>query len=679
MKCGKCGAENRDTNAFCDNCGAYLEDTVTGENTEEKNAGLKNKSAKKQQKKQRKLPVIFGKKNKNKKNAEPAQTADAKRPVKKTDKKKKLIAGAVFVLAVVVVSVTAALVFSGEDENTAPVVYVKENSVMAQKVGENAPFVLSDNFSEASNAELVAVFNQDGDKLLYSESYTTENGTNTYKLYYRDIMNETSQLSSADSSKGLFLASNVYSQPKASKNFKRIAYLRSPSDNGGKLKVHNLKEEISIDTNVVDFYISADGKNVIYLKKNGNDLDLYECKVKSNAKPVFIESAVNEVYILDGDFDLYAFTKLTDNGNTGLFSVKKEKPSLINANVKEVFVANSGSENDGIYFISEKEISYNWSEIVTDDLYESDGNIKEPVRENYGSEDEYTEAKDLYDAKTARDSLRAAISDGVLKETSRELYVYTEKEPVLISEFTGKVYGVYDGAIVYSAFSMPENMKIKLSDLAQYGSSLPVPDGKTPVLAKGELFYAKTLKNAPVLINEDAAHSDAMFFSGNTLYVAENCDKDFELGDIVKWDMKKETGTRIDAGVFIKNVCFTASGSVYYVKDMKESTGTLYCYNGKKTEEIQQGVAKLYPAGNESVFFMTDYNESAKRGTLNLCEKFTPRHVDTNVYEGGFTFRAGSEVFYIKGYSSEKGSGNLYRSRSKKEVSLVSEYVSQIF
>lgn len=674
MKCGKCGAENRDTNAFCDSCGAYLEDTVTGEDTVEKKEEIKNKSSKKTKKK---LPVIFGKKNKKKNQT--AQTSNTRNSRQKANGKKKLIAGLVLALVVVIVSVTAALLFSGDKENSAPVVYVKENSVMAQKVGENAPFVISDNFSETDNAELVAVLNKEGDKLLYSESYTTENGTNTYKLYYRDIINETSEISSADSSKGLFLASNVYSQPKASENFKRIAYLRSPSDKGGKLKVHNLKEEISIDTDVVDFYISADGKNVIYLKKNGNDLDLYECKVKSNAKPVFIEGAVDEIYILDGDFDLYAYTKTAADGKKGLFSVKREKSALINADVKEVYAANSGAENDSIYFVSEKELSYKWSEIVSDDLYESDGNITEPVRENYGSEDEYNEAKALYDAKTARDSLRAAISDGTLQEISKELYVYDGKEPVLVSEFTGKVYGVYDGAIVYSAFSMPENMKIKISDLSRYGNSLPVPDGNTPVLAKGEYFYVKSADKEPVLINEDAKHSNSLFLSENSLYIAENCDENFESGDIVKWDIKKSTGTRIDAGVFIKNVCFTPSGSVYYVKDMKDAIGTLYCYNGKKSEEIQKGVTKLYAAGNESVFFMTDYNESSESGTLNVCEKFSPRHVDTNVYDGAFTFRGDGEVFYIKGYSQEKESGNLYRSLGKKDVSLVSEYVSQIF
>lgn len=673
MKCGKCGAENRDTNAFCDNCGAYLADTVADENTRNRKGPVKKEPPKK---KKKKLPVLFGKKKKAK--PEQLQVSGAKK-AKAANRKKKIIAAAVFVSAVVVISVAAALIFSGDKENSAPVVYVKENSVMAQKVGENAPFVLSDNFSETSNAELIAVFNDDGDRLLYSESYTTESGTNTYKLYYRDIQNTVSELSSADSSKGLFLASNVYSEPKASENFKRIAYLRSPSENGGKLKVHNLKEEISIDTGVTDFYISADGKTVIYLKKNGSVFDLYECKVKSNAKPVFIEGAVDEIYILDGDFDLYAFTKVTDDGNTGLFSVRKEKTSLINADVKEVYTADSGSENDSLYFVSEKEVSLRWSDIVTDDLSESDKNIEEPVRENYGSEDEYTEAKDLYDAKTVRDSLRAAISDRMLREVSRELYAYTEKEPQLISEYTGKVYGVYEGSIVYSRFLMPEDMKVKLSVLAQSGSSLPVPDGTTPVLAEGELFYCKTVEGEPVQLNEDAANSDAMFFSDGILYIAENCDEDFESGDIVKWDMKKESGTRIDAGVFLKNVCFTASGSVYYLKDMEESAGVLYCYNGKKTEEIQRGVSKIYPAGNESVFFMTDYNESSERGTLNLCEKFTPRHVDTNVHDGAFTFRGGSEVFYIKGYSTEKGSGSLYRSLSKKEVSLVSEYVSQIF
>lgn len=673
MKCGKCGAENRDTNAFCDNCGAYLEDTVADKNAGDERRPVKKKPPKKRKKK---FPVIFGKKKKAK--GQPERNSVSPKQIR-SSKKKKIIAAALCAAAVIVVCVAAVFIFSGDKENSAPLVYVKENSVMAQMIGENTPFVLSDNFSEATNAKLVALFNEDGDKLLYSEGYTTENGVNTYKLYYRDVLNETSKLSSADSAKGLFLASNVYSQPKASENFKRIAYLRSPSEDGGKLKVHNLKEEISIDTGVTDFYISKDGKTVIYLKKNGNAFDLYECKVKSNAKPVFIDSAVEKIYILDGDFDLYAFTKTTDEGNTGLFAVRKDKSSLINANVKEVYAANSGSENDSLYFISEKEVTYNWNEIVTDDLYESDKNIQEPVRENYGSEEEYTEAKDLYDARASRDSLRAAISDGVLKDTSRELYVYADRESSLISEYTGKVYGVYDGAIVYSAFSMPENMKVKLSVLAQSGDSLPVPDGKTPVLSQGEIFYCKTSDEEPVLINEDAAHSDALAYSDGTLYIAENCDEDFESGDIVKWNMKKETGTRIDAGVFIKNVCFTQSGSVYYLKDMKESTGVLYCYNGSRTEEIQRGVAKLYPAGNESVFFMTDYSESSGNGTLNLCEKFTPRHVDTNVYEGAFAFRGDGEVFYVKGYSREKGSGNLYRSLSKKEVSLVSEYVSQIF
>ena len=57
MKCGKCGAENVDTNAFCDNCGAYLEDTVTGENTGEKKETVKKKPPKK---KKNKLPEKNG-------------------------------------------------------------------------------------------------------------------------------------------------------------------------------------------------------------------------------------------------------------------------------------------------------------------------------------------------------------------------------------------------------------------------------------------------------------------------------------------------------------------------------------------------------------------------------------------------------------------------------------------
>lgn len=662
MKCGKCGKENKDTNAFCDRCGVYLEDSF---------------AEKKKPEEKKKRTHFKGKKTRGESRLSlKRKEKSAEAPKKKFSKKAAVIA-AVSALIIAAAGGTAAYFVLSEPACKAPLIYVKENSVMVQKSGDTAPFVLSDNFSETGQGKLTVVFNEKGDKALYSESLTQESGVPSYKLYYRDILSESSAIPSADREKGLFLAANVFGEPKACEGFKKIAYLRSLSENGGKLKVHNLKEEISIDSDVTEFYISDDGKRVVYLKKNGDGKDLYICKVKSNPEPKFIKDNVESLYFPESDLKKFAFTKKGSENTTDIFSVKNGKVALISSDIKDVYISGEKAEEKELYFTQEKKASFNWKDLVIDDFAETDKNITEPVRDKFPDEASFKAAEEEYKKKQERDSLRAAVSDGVLEENHTHLCRVVKGHSELITENLGKVYGVYPEAVVYSQYEIRPDEKLKISDFEKYGNKLPQPLKEGSVRSRGEFLYAAKEDEKPLLLTEDAKNSKALSLEDEYLYIGENCNKTFTEGDIVRYSLEDGKNARIDAGVYLSSICSTPAGGVYYLKDVKEGAGDLYAYSGKKSEIVQKGTAKIYPAGENSVFFMTDFNVITGSGTLGICEKTKGKYIDTNVKDGMFLYK--NEAFYVKGFSSEKGSGSLYRNNNRRDALLVGEYVSQIF
>lgn len=591
-------------------------------------------------------------------------------------KPKNTLKKALAIACVLIVVITAAVWFFCQkrlsSDSSAPIVYIKENSVMVQSVGSGSPFVLTDTFSVSDAQKGYAdyiVKSGDGKTIAYPDSVSADaNGVIGYKLYYRDIENEKSALKKAEEDKGLLLSQNVYAAAKADEKFDTLMYLKGydPAE-GGKLKVHTLKKEIEIDSNVVDFYISDNGKYAFYTKRSGENISLYKCKIKSSsAKPELLKENILSFYILnDKDFSSYAYISAN---NELKYVDKKGAEALVSNDVSQAFIIEDSSlKIKNLYYYLTSEATYLWKDILSDDMLEADNADTQKSTE-----------------KDKRNEFRKAAAEKSMSKRTKALYCFsvdkknTPSKNKLCANID-ELLLITDDYLVYKGDDGLELTQIKMSDTAKYGYDIAVASEK--LMAQGYITVRyKTYTGNPSNITEDyqncrfvAQSPDKRFF-----YLAENCTDDFSKGDLYRFDTKEPTAfseTKIDAGVQLEDIAVINSGAVYYRKNASSSgSSEMYYSTGGKPSKLAEGIYKIYPAGNLSVFALADL--ANERGTLYLCEKSKERKIDTDVIADEFQYRKNGTVFYIKRISDSASS--LYRSEGKQPPVLVSEYVKTI-
>lgn len=644
MNCANCGFPLKENEYFCSNCGAAVEN--------QENGAQSKKAVKARAKKGNKAP---------KKEHKPA-----------SKKAKILLAVAAAAVAVVAVTVGVVVKNNMTADSTAPVIYIKENSVMVQSLDGDNPFVLTKTYSSAGVDEDYTdyiVTNEQGNLALYPDSITEENGIASYKLYYRDVDKESSALSGADTAMGIMLSSSVYGTAKADEKFDTIAYLKNYDKNeGGKLKVHNLKNEIDIDSNVTSFYISDNGKYVVYTKLNGSNSDLYRCKIKKkNCKPELLKSNIVSFYMLaDKDFSVYAYINADNILN---YVDKKGNETQVANGVTEAFtLPETDKKIKNIYYYLTSEEQYLWQEILFDDMYEADNENLSPTQEQQAEIDK-------------RNAFRTAMAGKSMSRTTKFLYWFNDESKSRLCDNVEEVMLITDDYIVYKGGDGPDFSNLKMSDMAKYGYDFQTANEK--LIGLGDVYVRyKTYTGNPVNITEDyneckfvTVSDDERFF-----YLMENFNEATQTGDLYRFDAKNTTAvtnSKIDAGVSVDDITLTKSGAVYYRKNASSSgSAELYVCMSSKPTKVVDGIYSIFPAGYESVMCLADLKDG--KGTLYLCEKSKARKTDTDVVADEFTYRDGSNVFYIKSLG-EEASGNLcWAKKGKDAPSLVSEYVSSV-
>lgn len=644
MNCANCGTPLNENEYFCPNCGAAAE--------KQENGNQNPKAAAEKKQKRDKMP---------KKEHKPA-----------SKKAKILLTVLAAVIAAVAVIIGVAVKKSQTADSTAPVIYVKENSVMVQSLDGDNPFVLTKTYSAGNVDESYTdyiVTNEQGNLAIYPDSITDENGTVSYKLYYRDIDKETSALSGADSAMGILLSTSVYGTAKADAKFDTIAYLKNYDKNeGGKLRVHNLKNEINIDSNVTSFYISDNGKYVVYTKLNGSNSDLYRCKIKKkNCKPELLKSNILSFYMLaDKDFSVYAYINADNILN---YVDKKGNETLVANGVTEAFaLPKTDKKIKNIYYYLTSEEQYLWQEILFDDMYEADSENTAPTAEQKAEIDK-------------RNAFRTAMAGKSMSRTTKFLYWFNDESKSRLCDNVEEIMLITDDYIVYKGGDGPDFSNLKMSDMAKYDYDFQTANEK--LIGLGDVYVRyKTYAGNPVNLTEDYKECKFVTVSDNErfFYLMENFNETTQTGDLYRFDAKNTaavTNSKIDAGVSADDITLTKSGAVYYRKNASSAgSAELYVCMSSKPTKVVDGIYSIYPAGYESVMCLADLNDG--KGTLYLCEKSKAKKIDTDVVEQAFAYRDGSNVFYIKSLG-DKSSGNLCWSKKGKDApSLVSEYVSSV-
>lgn len=211
---------------------------------------------------------------------------------------------------------------------------------------------------------------------------------------------------------------------------------------GGTLCCYNGKESFKIDKDVINFYCSEDGKQIIYLvwDEDNESCSMYGCYLKNPDNKIKLAKNVYNVPYTN-DFNNILYYKETDDDELSLYVVGFEKESEKIA--KDATVISIGED---FCYYAMKSGSVSLYDYVIDDSTDSDKQyIRDYLRDDYNAQPLY----DIYMFKNGNSSL---ISKSVVSvRTFSGVILYNTID--MVTEKMN-IEDIYNGYEVYNLFEI---------------------------------------------------------------------------------------------------------------------------------------------------------------------------------------------------------------------------------
>ena len=564
--CGKCGNKIEDGQNFCGRCGERVQ-KPTGEK---------------------------------------AQKTEQGKDGKKTPKKA-IVSIAIGAGIIVLAAVAVALLFGGKASG-APnnALYMKDGEVffidqkksnsrqMTTDMGSYTPQVGSYYTGRAVVKSIY--FSKNGKYVLTPDEMVSDEENYGFSLYYQDLTHPEKEKIQIGTSVCLYTVNDTETT---------VTYLSDASDQGASLYQYSIERNDSeqiADKDVVNFWVSNDGKrvlyqdcnNCLYLKEEGKDTILLSRSISSVER---ILNDVSTVYYLDSSSTLYRQT-----AGEGKVKIGSDVCMVVRA-----------YETGELYYLKKAE-DVPMSFFITDDMKELDATVSEPeapqypeapeypnppAPSDYGTDEEYEAAKKAYmtditayetalgEYKAECDRLDSAYQEAydafLAKEARDELRAAIENEILPFSPEYGALY-YYDGSAekLINGYCSMDNMENWW--LIQSLSDKPVI-----------LFVARDLSKIEKMPLSE--------FSLDTMYY------DFNSRFYVPW-FASET-VNVAVGDSIGVVEFSGPSAEMYSGDPADK---YYYYDeGYLSEEIMLG---------DTFFAYVSYAFDAETGDLERCDLY---------------------------------------------------------
>ena len=643
-------------------------------------------------------------------------TEKAEQPVKGRRKWLLLIPALAVVLAA---GVFVAFLFLNKGSHMETVVYLKEGNLKLSPLKSLEPIELSegiiadDRIAQASMKYKLGYeisFSKDG-KLVF---YPGKKDYDTFDLYYLNLKSKDKE--------GEKIASKVYDYKINSTG--TVVYYKKNND----LYRSDLSDEVKIDSNVIDFYISEDGKKLVYQDEDNNIYykigDKDEEKLDSDAELSYISEDFNKIYYMKAN-TLYLST---DGG---------EGEKLISDIDMLLKIYDTGE----IYYMKTSDTELSLSDFVNDDLLSSDSVLVEPIQPVYPYYEEcrpstpepiepdysdyydenywydwdayyadydiytqemntyntewdrlYREALEQYDneytkyeaaymeygLKATRDELRSSLAQNTLSVSSSTLYLYQNGKTTSVSDqfLDYSILAEKIPAIVYQILNKTEITKINMSEVTSvddvnYFAREAVDSSAQTYVAIGSVSTEiKQTKGENYMFNP----------SGTALYFIDNYDDGNGYGDLYE---AKITDTKVDAPVlYDKEVLlyyiFEESDSLYYFKGRQEnSTADLYL-NKKRVDDdvLMNYFSPIYSEGKDILYYISDYDDIAETGTLKLYDGSKPVKISDKVHD--YYVSNEKSIVYLKDYKTGSSYGDMYLNNGSGKEKRIDKKVSLI-
>ena len=450
------------------------------------------------------------------------------------------------------------------------------------------------------------------------------------------------------------------------------------------------KEKIA--SHVEDYHIDKDEKNIVWIESEDGGYAIYQQDLAlkrekkalaTNVSFYDISENLKQIAVVEED-TLYVIKNFDD---------KKKIASNVSGIV-------SNSEQTGsICYIKVPDRVLTGADIVEDDCLESDANIQEPYYDSYivqraekneftgryervesFDQDAYDQAWEQYEAKENRNEMREGLKELEFGAYMKELYCFRNGKEELVEEFYAERvydYGTEakkDGAFAFNRYRMEEVPQIKMSEIESFSDLADL--------------YIQNLNN----VKETCVYTEKKVITlAEKLEYAVALEPEKKIGYGLKAETSEKEATRtytlmsFQIGEGSDGLCKTVAedmdsiqmfidGKIYYLADVNESAGELYCNEEHIDSDVFVGSLENVKDG---VAYAVDYDSNKGRATLKFYNGKEDRTIADDVY--AYHVFDEKNIAVLVDYSLDRKEGDLKYYSGKDKLLEIDENVTAIF
>ena len=632
--------------------------------------------------------------------AQPAAVAPVAAAVKKPFPKKVVLFGGIG-LAVVALIVILIVIIAGSGNALGDnfTIYAKDDGELYLNKFSGDPWQITERLSAPSNGDIAEAAYQIGQYITVSKDGKTifypdrlSNSSNGMALFYREINSEDD---------GVRIDTSV-TRYSINDSATVVTYIKAGDNNLYQYDV-NSDEKSKIDSDVTFFYVSDNGKKIVYYNDD-NSIYFYNSNSDSREK---IDSDAIVRYCSDDLTTLY-YTK----DNNLYKKVEGEDKVKIASDVLTVYKVYDSGE---IYYIKlSEDSSVSLINYVEDDMKDADALITEPKYpdypdypvypsypsnrpyrfnfdsqekyenalegynkavekyeeevENYNKEveklreeydravDKYYDDYDKYWDKVSRDSLRESLENTTLDHSTNTLYYYDGTEEKELSSSYDEIYGSSSdaAAVVFTAYKRDSLPSIKLSEVQ---STYDVSERVNAALFS-EIKYNVAVKDTiNVLEGRSLVKIDS---NGERLYYAsyEEESSAYNLYSAAISDGVVQTPELYDTDIISDRSWLLDffNGKITYWKDYDNGKGDLYVEKERVDYDVDYSSVR-FDADLDIITYMTDIDSKGK-GTLKIYKNGSAEKISDDVSD--YCVLPNGKILYLYDYNTNRNRGELH-------------------
>ena len=483
--------------------------------------------------------------------------------------------------------------------------------------------------------------------LFYPEKINSE--TLSYTLNYVNPKGRDSETIKVDT--------DVYSY-KTNKSGSSVAYLKGDKKN---LQLYQTKAEEStkVDNQVADFYLTSNGKQLIYRNEDG---DLYRYDGKESTRIARDVSSIE--YVSEKGDKVYYIRK----NDLYLHSTKADEDLKIGKDVSKLIkVYDSGC----LFYLSFNEVTYRFADFVSDILAETDALLTEepvePIRSDYSNIIAYEEAYsdyedllDLYNSKAARNSIRELVEASTTTRTEYGLHYYNKEESITISDSVAAedaeafCFAEEVPMLLFKQY-IPDYITLDILDLMAGADVETYIDLSLYTTCGNYLFCNGSIDILP----HPFAQNLTFTADGTSLYFVDNVLEDTGCGTLYEASFTETGIDRIrkrEEDVHYQFCYDTKTDSVAYLTEVAEGYGKLFFNDEKIDKDVLISGFSVIPDSGQLVYYK-GMDEETGFASLVLYDGKETTKLSKNAYDYRITPK--NHVLYLDSYDEESGSGKL--------------------